>query len=529
MASKRAPTLPPADLTTTLERVSIADLHPHPRNDGRHPPDEIAHLRQSIRTHDIYRNVVIANDGTILAGHGVVEAARLEGRTQIAARRLPCGPNDPQAIQLLVGDNHIARLRQQDDQALAALLSDLAAHDADLLLGTGYDQAALDALLDAQQALGAGSGYDQAGRDVEPQIDRAEELRKQWGVEVGQCWSLGVHRLLCGDCTDKAIVERLMADTTAVLCHADPPYGMGKEAEGIANDNLYGSKLDAFQMQWWRTARPFLADNASVYLWGTAEDLWRLWYVGGLRASERLTFRTEIVWDKGDSGAGVVSLQGSADLRKFPPGSERCLFFMLGEQGFSTNADNYWDGWEPIRVYLKQERDRLGWDNARCKAIAGHSPTSGCHWFDASQWMMPTRELYEAWQRAAQNDGFKRDYDDLKRDYDDLKRDYYATRAYFDNTHDLMTDVWAHARVRGDERHDHPTPKPLALIERMVKSSTPPGTLVYDPFLGSGTTLVACENLGRVCYGCEIDPGYTAVCLDRYYQRTGDMPHRLDG
>ena len=100
---------------------------------------------------------------------------------------------------------------------------------------------------------------------------------------------------------------------------------------------------------------------------------------------------------------------------------------------------------------------------------------SADHWTSKSQWRFPTQDVYEALQRAARGDGFKRDYDDLKRDYDDLKRDYYATRAYFDNTHDNMTDVWDFPRVKGEERHDHPTPKPVALIERMVKSSTPAG------------------------------------------------------
>jgi DNA modification methylase len=71
---------------------------------------------------------------------------------------------------------------------------------------------------------------------------------------------------------------------------------MGKEAEGIANDNLYRENLDAFQMQWWKACRSAIEDNGSAYIWGNAEDLWRLWYVGGLKASERLTFRNEIVW-----------------------------------------------------------------------------------------------------------------------------------------------------------------------------------------------------------------------------------------
>ena len=92
-----------------------------------------------------------------------------------------------------------------------------------------------------------------------------------------------------------------------------------------------------------------------------------------------------------------------------------------------------------------------------------------------SQWLFLTREHYETLQRYAKGDAFKRDYDDLKRAYDDLKRDYYATRAYFDNTHDNMTDVWDFPRVKGEARQGHPTPKPVAVIERMVLSSTPSG------------------------------------------------------
>ena len=521
--ARPAPSAPPLadDLTTTLELLPLADLRPHPRNDGTHPPDELAHLKASITTHGVYRNVVVANDGTILAGHGVIEAARALGHTQIPGQRLPYGPDDPRAVQVLVGDNHIARLRMQDDAALVELLQELQTHDPLALLGTGYDEAALAALVDAQGlGNGAGGGGEQAGRDVEPEIDRAEELREKWGVALGDLWLLGDHRLICGDATDKAVIEHLMQGQQAILCHADPPYGMGKEADGIANDNLYASKLDAFQMRWWQACRASLADNASVYIWGNAEDLWRLWYQGGLQASERLTFRNELVWDKGDAGAGGISHQGAEGLRLYPGATERCLFFMLGEQGFSENADNYWDGWEPIRHYLDEERKRLGWDNARCKEVVGDSPTSGCHWFDRSQWRMPTRRVYEALQRAAQSDGFKRDYDDLK-------RDYYATRAYFDNTHDNMTDVWQYPRVHGKERHDHPTPKPVALIERMVKSSTPPGSLVYEPFLGSGTTLVACANVQRVCYGVELDAGFAAVTLERWHQLTHEQPARL--
>ncbi len=320
-----------------------------------------------------------------------------------------------------------------------------------------------------------------------------------------------------------------------MLCHADPPYGMGKEKDGIANDNLYREKLDAFQMAWWRACRPSLEDNASAYIWGNAEGLWRLWYCGGLRDSERLTFRNEVVWDKGGAGAGGISHQGADGFRMYPLGSERCLFFMLGEQGFNTNADNYWEGWEPIRQYLLQSRLACGWDIPTMKRIVGHSDLRRDHWTSRSQWSFPTREVYEKLQAAARDyDAFKRDYDELKRDYDELKRDYdelkrafYATRAFFDNTHDNMTDVWRFQRVIGDDRHGHATPKPVEMMARVVKSSSRPGDRVLVPFCGTGPELVACEQLNRRGRGIEIEPKYCAVTLVRL-SGMGLHPRRLE-
>jgi DNA modification methylase len=61
----------------------------------------------------------------------------------------------------------------------------------------------------------------------------------------------------------------------------------------------------------------------------------------------------------------------------------------------------------------------------------------------------------------------------------------------------------------------HPTTKPVELIARMVANSSRPGELVYDPFCGSGSTILAAHQLGRIGYGCEIDPGYVAVELER--------------
>ena len=75
---------------------------------------------------------------------------------------------------------------------------------------------------------------------------------------------------------------------------------------------------------------------------------------------------------------------------------------------------------------------------------------------------------------------------------------------------------------------EHPTMKPVELCERAIENSSKTGDIVVDPFLGSGTTLIAAEKLGRVCYGMEIHPPYCAVTLQRYLDFTGNMPRQAN-
>lgn len=130
-----------------LEMVPLAQLRPHPRNYQEHPADEIEHLRQSLREHGVYRNIVCARDYMLLAGHGVVKAAGLEGIPVLPVRRLDLDPFEPRAIRVLIGDNYIAHLSQIDDRALTELLKDLNQIDAHGLLGTGFDASMLAALV----------------------------------------------------------------------------------------------------------------------------------------------------------------------------------------------------------------------------------------------------------------------------------------------------------------------------------------------------------------------------------------------
>lgn len=129
-----------------VEHVSPASLKFQRRNYRKHPDDQIEHLVQSIRENGFYRNVVVARDGTILAGHGVVQAARKIGRKLIPVVRLPLDADEPKAWKVMIGDNEISRMAEIDDRGLTELLKSISAVDPGALLGTGFDKAKLAAL-----------------------------------------------------------------------------------------------------------------------------------------------------------------------------------------------------------------------------------------------------------------------------------------------------------------------------------------------------------------------------------------------
>ena len=483
------------------ETATIASLMLDPANVRTHDSKNLEAIKASLARFGQQKPIVVNSKGIIVAGNGTMMAAKMLNWSSVEIVRTDL--EGAEAIAYAIADNRTAELAGWDEAALAQQLAALQIDDEELANIAGFTDAEIEEMI-------------LDGKEIEE--DEVPEPPVDPITKTGDLWLLGTHRVLCGDSTKAEDVARLMNGAKAQMIHADPPYGMGKEKDGVQNDNLYADKLDAFQMAWWRAFRPHIEDNASAYIWGNAEGLWRLWFVGGLNASERLTIRNEIVWDKKSAGAGGISHQGAEGLRLFPQATERCLFFMLGEQGFNNNADNYWDGWEPIRSYLETEMNKCGgaknWKDALGNQMGGH-------YFTKSQWCFPTEEAYKKLQAFGKGNAFKREHDELKREHDELKREFYETRAYFDNTHDNMTDVWEFKRVTGEERHEHATPKPVEMMARAIKSSTQDGGLLVEPFLGSGSTLIAAEQLGRKCYGMEISPAYCDVIVKRWETLTG--------
>ena len=347
--------------------------------------------------------------------------------------------------------------------------------------------------------------------------DEVPEVPEEPTTKPGDIWILGDHRVMCGDSTKAEDVERLMDGKKATLIHADPPYGMGKEKDGVLNDNLYREKLDKFQMDWWRAFRKHSHDNASAYIWGNAPDLWRLWYRGGLADSEKIEVRNEICWDK-KSIPGMKS-----DLmHQYPEASERCLYIQIGQQFIGNlNAADFPEVHRPILEYQQQELAKSSLDKKGVQELTGVQMFS--HWFTESQFQIIGEKHY---RKLQENTGaFTKPWGDLKREWDAarevLNRANAEGRSYFNNAHDIMRDTWEFSRVHGDERHGHATPKPVDMMERVMNSSCPYGEIVVEPFIGSGATLIGAEKTGRKCYGMELDPKYCDVVVKRWEAFTG--------
>ena len=337
-----------------IEHRPMSDLIPYINNARIHDEQQINQVAASIKEFGFTNPVLIDTQNGIIAGHGRVLAAR-----KLNIEQIPCivlkDLSEAQKKAYIIADNKLALNADWDEELLKNELERLTELDFDLDL-LGFDQDELDNIF----------GTDQSATGL-TDPDEAPEPPEQPVNNMGDVWQLGKHRLMCGDSTSGNNIEILMNHQEASLLHADPPYGMGKEKDGVLNDNLYKEKLDDFQRQWLTETRVFIKDNASVYIWGNPPDLWRLWY-GYIEKSEPTTYRNHIIWDKG-------SVQGmnSDSRRMYSVSSESCFFYVLGEQGFNNNADNYFSGWDTIRLYLLEEVKKTGLTRKELSKILGHS------------------------------------------------------------------------------------------------------------------------------------------------------------
>lgn len=498
-----------------VDYIPIEQLKAYEKNAKIHTPEQIEQIKNSIQEFGMNDPIGIwGKDNLIVEGHGRLQACKELGVKEVPVIRLDDLTDEQRRAYTLVHNQ--------------------------TTMNTGFDLDVLNEELDNIDIDMSDYGFDIEIDDIEEEKeiieDEVPEVQEEPKAKLGYIYQLGNHRLMCGDSTKEEDVDKLMNGVKADLVFTDPPYGMKKEKDGVANDNLNYDDLLEFNKKWIPITFKELKDNGSWYCWGIDEPLMDIYsnILKPMQKQNKITFRNLITWDKGDAGAGGVSFMGKEGLRSYPVSDEKCLFVMCGVQGFNNNKDNYDETFEPIRSYLESEAKKVGLTAKKLQEICGVGMYT--HWFTKSQFGIIPEEHYDKIKTYYNGEAFTLNYNDLKSLFDDekhksLKEAIMSKRAYFDNTHDKMKSVWEFGRVRGEERESaggHATPKPIALCSRAIKTSSRENENVLDVFGGSGSTLIACEQLNRKCYIMELDPHYVDVIIERWENFTGQKAKLLN-
>ena len=343
---------------------------------------------------------------------------------------------------------------------------------------------------------------------------------------MGRVETIGDCTLYHGDCLQ---ILPTLPRVDAVI--TDPPYG---KVKGEFDHVWTNRKAMLASVEEWV---PMIADRlkANGTLW------WFAWpsLAGRIeeRIADRLNVLAHVVWKKPAPQGQKCRKEA---LRAPMPVTERILMAehygadnaALGESGYGLECDRLRGFvFEPLRAYLAGEFAALGWKADDLNRICGTASMAGRHYCARSQWCLPTAEHYARLQAAAaaQEGGhLRREYEDLRREYEDLRREYEDLRRHFDcRAGDPFSDVWEFAPAKPP--YEHPTQKPLDLMAYLVRLSVRPGAFCLDPFMGSGTTGVACVNLGRKFIGIEIDEKYLDIACRRIEQAVRKMDSRLPG
>ena len=199
-----------AKINWTLQTFNLDELTDYYKNPRSLTEKEFKQLKTSLDKFGMIDKPIVNLDAgnTIIGGHQRKHVLEAEG-----VKEVECWVPDRLLTEREVEELNIRLNKNTGSWDFDTLANEFELDD---LLDWGFDKGELDLDLWA----------DEAPEDVEPQIDKAEELRVKWGVESGQLWQLGEHRLICGDCTDRAVVERVMGGEKADCVLTDPPYGM---------------------------------------------------------------------------------------------------------------------------------------------------------------------------------------------------------------------------------------------------------------------------------------------------------------
>ena len=316
-----------------------------------------------------------------------------------------------------------------------------------------------------------------------------------------------------GDCIE---LLKQVKDNTIDLIVIDPPYFRIMVKEYNGNKHEWDNQWDTFEdyltwcKSWFVELKRILKSNGSLYIF--ADD--KISAYIQIELDKMFNLENNIVWMKPNN----MTIKGWNNYRCYCPITERILFY--SKESRNTNLENeaYRENvkiYTPIVEYMIEQK-RLIKEYFKFKTdeefnnyineISDTKSVVARHYFTYSQWVFPTEEIYKKLQ-GINNNIFKKEYEVFKKEYEE-KRRYFKPEKNF-------TDVWKFNITSSSEDTYHPTQKPIALIRRIVETSSREGDIVLDCFMGSGTTGVACQQLGRNFIGYEISPDYFKIAEKR--------------
>ena len=305
------------------------------------------------------------------------------------------------------------------------------------------------------------------------------------------------------DCI-KGMKERI-PDNSIDLIVTDPPYNIGKED---------WDKIDNYIEwcgEWISQCERTLKDNGSFYFFHNDFEVLAELH-NWIRENINFKFRQLIIWNKRYKGAsnkgfldGFVEVN---DLRNYQKMAEYCLFYTFPELERGKSNLFY-----KIRKYIDNEinryREKYNLTHEEFANKMGFDRTHIKHWRTKSQWMLITKKNYLKIRNKTNGEIFNKPYSELQKMYEQAR--------YTFNNQKTHHSVWNYEIA---EKKGHITPKPIPLIENILKHSSNESDIVLDCFGGSGTTAKACQNLNRQYILFEDKIKYVEMTKDRLRQQS---------
>jgi DNA modification methylase len=407
-----------------LQQLPIGSLAPNPKNSRTHSKKQVRQLARAIEEFGFTAPLIVDERDELLAGHARLAAAKQLGLKTVPAIRITdMTPEQKRAY--VIADNRLAELAGWDKQILADELEFLSSGDLNFDVEvTGFDTAEIDRILTINH---------------EPPADDDEELElPERGVpvcRVGDLWSVGEQKLICGDSREREIYARLLGTEQAQMVFTDPPYNV---------------RID-----------------------------------------------------------GHVSGLGQVTHREFAMAS--------GEMSEAQFAE-----------FLEKVLGELAhW------SIDGSIHFVCMDWKHLPELICAGREAYSEWKNLCVWNKTNAGMGAFYRSQHELVLAFKSGNAPHINNFGLgekgrhRSNVWTYAGVntfrKGRDRDlaDHPTVKPVALVRDAILDCSKRNGIVLDPFLGSGTTLIAAHRASRRGRGIELDPYYADIALQRLEKETG--------